>query len=129
MEWHNPKVEWSYMVCIGQKTTENIHYMWGSSEEDIFAVGTNGLMLHWDGKAWSKIDSGTNALISTIHGRNRNDIWAAVGGVRRHLLHWDGIRWERVVLNTDSIILSFFSSPPGASIWAIGSGGLLLRHK
>jgi hypothetical protein len=44
-----------------------INKMWGSSNKDIYIVGNNGNIAHWDGKRWTKIESGTKF--------NINDIW------------------------------------------------------
>ena len=41
--------------------------MWGSSGGDVFAVGSDGTILHYDGTAWSAMGSGTtNDLYPTV---------------------------------------------------------------
>ena len=37
-------------AVVHQKALSGI---WGSSTEDVFAVGLDGTILHYDGKAWS----------------------------------------------------------------------------
>jgi hypothetical protein len=44
-----------------------VNKMWGSSSSDLYAVGNNGNIAHWDGRKWTKIESGTTL--------NINDIW------------------------------------------------------
>ncbi|AFH50134.1 Hypothetical protein IALB_2431 [Ignavibacterium album JCM 16511] len=47
--------------------TGAINKLWGSSSSDLYAVGNNGNIAHWDGRKWTKIESGTTL--------NINDIW------------------------------------------------------
>jgi hypothetical protein len=42
--------------------------LWGSSSSDLYAVGNNGNIAHWDGVKWRKIESGTRNHISNIYG-------------------------------------------------------------
>jgi hypothetical protein len=51
-----------------------IRGLWSSAPDDLFAVGDGGLLLHFDGQSWSRIDSETPV---SLH---------AVGGTPGHLL-------------------------------------------
>ena len=42
--------------------------MWGTSSSDLYAVGNNGNIAHYDGKSWKKIESGTTLNIGDIWG-------------------------------------------------------------
>jgi hypothetical protein len=42
--------------------------MWGTSSNDLYTVGNNGMIAHWDGKRWTKIESGVNVIINDIYG-------------------------------------------------------------
>lgn len=42
--------------------------MWGSSSNDLYAVGNGGNIAHWDGVKWSKIESGTTTNINDVFG-------------------------------------------------------------
>ena len=48
--------------------TGAINKLWGSSSSDLYAVGNNGNIAHWDGVKWRKIESGTRNHISNIYG-------------------------------------------------------------
>jgi len=41
---------------------------WGTSSSNIYFVGRNGNIAHWNGSSWKKIESGTNLDIYDIYG-------------------------------------------------------------
>jgi hypothetical protein len=43
-----------------------IDKIWGTSSNDIYAVGDYGNIAHWDGKRWTKIESGTDVDFKSI---------------------------------------------------------------
>jgi hypothetical protein len=45
-----------------------IFSLWGTSSSDLFACGANGLILHFDGTRWSRMESGTNHSLYGIWG-------------------------------------------------------------
>jgi hypothetical protein len=47
-----------------------VNKMWGSSSNDLYAVGNNGNIAHYNGTSWSKIESGTTT--------NINDVWGVI---------------------------------------------------
>jgi hypothetical protein len=54
--------------CLPSNVSMSINKLWGSSSEDLYAVGNNGNIAHWDGRKWTKIESGTNLHIYDIWG-------------------------------------------------------------
>ena len=42
--------------------------MWGTSDNDLYIVGNNGLIAHYDGRQWQRIESGTDTQIRDIWG-------------------------------------------------------------
>jgi len=50
-------------ILIGQSFKK----MWGTSSEDLYVVGDNGLIAYYNGKTWQRIESGTQ--------NNLHDIW------------------------------------------------------
>jgi hypothetical protein len=52
-------------ILIGWK----INKLLGSSSEDLYAVGDFGNIAHWDGKKWTKIESGVDVNLIDIHGQ------------------------------------------------------------
>ncbi len=66
----------SQIVRIGEKnkpkpicTPVSIEKIWGKSSEDLYIVGNKGNIAHWDGKKWTKIESGVDVNLIDIHGQ------------------------------------------------------------
>ncbi len=49
-------------------TGYRLNKMWGTSSSDLYVVGNNGLIAHYDGKQWQRIESGTNVDFHDIWG-------------------------------------------------------------
>jgi len=57
--------------------TGAINKLWGSSSSDLYAVGNNGNIAHWDGVRWRKIESGTTVDLLDVWGSPDGSIvWA-----------------------------------------------------
>ena len=58
-------------------TGYGLYGVWGSSGSDVFAVGGAGTIVHYDGMAWSAMDSGTGRRVlrevSATKGKDRCD--------------------------------------------------------
>jgi hypothetical protein len=50
--------------------TGSINKFWGSSSNDLYAVGDGGNIAHYNGSSWTKIESGTTT--------NINDVWGII---------------------------------------------------
>ena len=69
-----------------QQINGSINKMWGTSREDLYVVGSNGLIAYYDGVQWQRIESGTQTMINDIYGITNNNenhvrILCAVGEV------------------------------------------------
>jgi len=53
--------------------------VWGSSKDDVWAVGSDAAVIHWDGKAWTSIpfSSPITNTFNTVWGSGPNDVWLA----------------------------------------------------
>jgi hypothetical protein len=76
-EWQNPL-----------PTNNSLQGVWGSSGSDVFAVGSGGTILHYDGTGWSAMSSGTNGLLGGVWGSSGSDVFAV--GLHGTILHYGG---------------------------------------
>lgn len=84
---------WCWMNPLPQGN--DLRAIWGSAANDIWAVGTGGTILHYDGLAWRPVDSGTNVDLYSICGIDKDDIW--VVGARGSVLEYKKGTWKSVV--------------------------------
>ena len=64
-------------------TSDYLSGIWGSSASDVFAVGGNGTVLHYDGSSWSPMTSGTSNAFNGVSGKLGQECLCC-GGERRH---------------------------------------------
>jgi hypothetical protein len=48
----------------------------GASAGNVYALGTGGTILHWDGAAWCLEPSGTDAALNAVSGEPGARVWA-----------------------------------------------------
>jgi len=53
--------------------------VWCSGPNDVYASGFDGVLLHYDGKAWAPVQSGTGESLS-VFGFAPTDVFVAGGG-------------------------------------------------
>jgi hypothetical protein len=71
----------------------------GTGVKDLYAVGSFGLMAHYDGTIWTRIDSPTDRNLEQAIASPSGEI--LICGDRGLILHGDGDRWELIDTGTD----------------------------
>ncbi len=74
--------------------------IWGTSSGDFYIVGNNGLVAHYDGSSWRRIESGTELGLTDIWGVSEKEIYAI--GVHRGrylgiVLFYDGNGLQKLI--------------------------------
>ncbi|HVU65472.1 MAG TPA: hypothetical protein VHD63_00015, partial [Ktedonobacteraceae bacterium] len=101
---------------------------------NIWAVGSSGVIEHWDGKSWRVVVGVSQNNWQTVLALAPNDVW--VGGAsdknlseKALLEHWDGKSWQ-VITGPASLSGKLFSSnvnaittAPSGKIWLVGFQG------
>jgi hypothetical protein len=65
---------WAPMTIPPVHATRDLWSVWGSSETDLYAVGSS-VALHWDGLAWTDLDLGFSpGALSTVWGTGAADV-------------------------------------------------------
>lgn len=70
-----------------------VYKIWGRSADDVFAVGTGGMGLHWDGSAWTSLTTGTTSNLFTVSG-TASEEWAVGGAFSGTIVHGSGGTWS-----------------------------------
>ncbi len=95
----------------------------GTAATDVWAVGADagktGNVLHWDGKAWTRIETAQAYPMWWVHAFATNDV--LVGGSGATILHWDGKAFAR--MKTPGVAAQTVYGIWGATsadVWAVG---------
>jgi len=80
----------------------SVHFI---SENDGWAVGEQGTIIHYDGSNWQLVESPTSVRLSEVHFNSATDGWAV--GRWGTILHYDGSCWQ--VVCSDSSLGSLTS--------------------
>ncbi|HSH52763.1 MAG TPA: hypothetical protein VK982_13645 [Bacteroidales bacterium] len=76
----------------------NLDKLWGSSANDVWAIGSGGSVIdfvwHYGGSTWSSYGKSVWVVPYGINGFNRSDLW--IGGQDGIISHFDGNKWEKV---------------------------------
>jgi photosystem II stability/assembly factor-like uncharacterized protein len=102
--------------------------VWGSSPTDVFAVGWNGTILHYDGRTWAPVDNGTttNYLYhNAVWGSSPTDVFAV--GLFGIILHYDGNTWTEMDSGTTEWLHAVWGSSP-TDVFAVGDNGIVLHY-
>jgi len=67
MRWNGSEIQ-SYKVP-DDVFPSTINKMWGTSSSDLYIVGNSGLIAHYNGKEWRRIESGTELDLEDVTGK------------------------------------------------------------
>lgn len=116
------QLEWTEMTS---SSAADLYGVWGSGPEDVFAVGSGGAILHYDGAEWEGQDSGVTVRLHAVWGSSSSNVYA-VGGVGS-ILHYDGSEWSPVVSGTTDTLQSISGSAHD-NIYAVSGTGTILHY-
>ncbi len=99
--------------------------VWGASGTDIFAVGRQGVILHYDGSSWTEMESDVSRDLLSVWGSSDNDVFA--GGYSGIILHYDGNSWTEMECDVSDDFHSIWGSS-GNDVFAVGSYGAIVHY-
>jgi hypothetical protein len=110
-------------VQVDAGTASHLTGLWGSSATDVWVVGRDATLLHWNGIAWTGVANSSTSGFYGAWGSRANDVWAV--GTSGTILHWTGY-WSTVESGTAAQLDDVWGS--GANdVWAVGLDGIILH--
>jgi len=64
------------IITYNPITDIDLFDVWGSSPNDVYAVGWYGMIFHFDGNTWSQMDSGVGSDLLGVWGKSGGDVFA-----------------------------------------------------
>lgn len=101
---------------------KDLHDVWGAEEDDVFAVGEAGTLIHWNGSRWTRADIPTESSLHSVWGTTGDNVYAAADD---SLFHFDGSSWRPVA--SHAVALADLAGDPAATLFGVGAH-LVLRY-
>ncbi len=100
--------------------------VWGTGPENVFIVGDQGLVLHWNGDRLLEQFTGTSSDLISLWGTGPENIVAIGGRARGVLARWDGEAWTSTELTGLPGMNGVWMPEPDRA-WIAGVDGYLGR--
>jgi len=113
---------------ITSNTSESLMAIWGDLN-NIFIVGSGGLILHYDGKKLQEMHSPTNVDLRGIWGTTATNIFAV--GDESTIIHYDGNSWENMnilSLTQYPVSLNGIWGSSSSDVFAVGGENTILHY-
>ena len=109
------------------KYSNHILGVWGTSQNDVWWVGTGGLILHDNGKVLAPRNSGTSKDLYGVWGLSTNNVWFVGDGT---ILQYNGttIIDRTPSKQKDVIFRAVHAANDGSTLVIAGDKGIILRY-
>ncbi len=113
--------EW---ISMESGSTEPLKDVWGTSSDNVFAVGSNGTILHYNGTSWSEMEVSRTENFQGIWGSSSENIFSV--GDDGLILQYDGNTWTKTGGGTSNNLNAVWGSS-GTDLFVVGENGTILR--
>ena len=91
---------------VDSPTTKSLNSVYFVTEDDGWAVGNSGTIVHYDGSRWSIVESPTEADLHSVYLVSPNDGW--IVGNWGTILRYDGTDWQVDYQDSSKHLFSVF---------------------
>jgi photosystem II stability/assembly factor-like uncharacterized protein len=99
------------------------HGVWGSGPDDVFAVGTAGAILHFDGSSWVLLPGPSSESLRGCWGSGPTRVFAV--GEGGTAIRFDGNTWRSIPTGVLHTLNGVWGANDG-HVYAVGSAGIVL---
>jgi hypothetical protein len=100
---------------VPSPTATTLNGVWADRENDAWAVGDDGVGVHWDGTTWTATTIAPNVSFRAVWGTASSDVWAVGGDTATSLAfaaHFDGSVWSRARVIAGGAFTSVYMVSP-----------------
>ena len=127
---HFKNGQWSRIaVPETEQSFKALFKVWGTDAQNVYAVGANGVILHFDGSAWRQQASGTARDLISLWGNGPTDIMAVGGRANGLIARFDGNKWTHKVLTGEPGMNGIWMNSQGQATVVGGRGRILIFGK
>ncbi|SFT71968.1 hypothetical protein [Mesorhizobium sp. YR577] len=101
-----------------------ITYVWGVSDQEVYAVGDAGIVYLWNGADWTAVSEPLGQKLFGVVRAANGTLYAC--GNRGSLWRYVAPTWQRLELPTNRRLTSVLALPD-STIWVCGEAGTLFR--
>ena len=109
-------------------TTMHLMDVFGFSKTDVWAVGFNGTVLHYDGTSWKAHNLGTKTYFNAVWGTSSKNLFVVGHPYFKNdesAYHYDGTKWTKISPPRVSYINDIWGDSSGKTIHAVGRYNIL----
>ncbi len=117
------ELAWTWVNPLPQGNP--LYGVWSFGPNDVYAVGTRGTLMHYDGSTWSVVQTVTPNGLNDVWGSASNDVFAV--GAAGTIVHYDGTSWSTMTSGTTETLYSVWGSGP-TDVFAVGNAGKILHY-
>jgi len=123
---------WSFRTLAGAWSTmtsnssASLHGLWGSSASDVYAAGSGGELLHYNGSSWSAVSLGTSAWLYDIWGLSASSVFVVGGSAT--ILYYNGSSWTTMSNPLGSEQLFGVWGTALNNVFAVGESGTIIHY-
>jgi len=123
------------LLCAGVAQAQNWEPMpspvttplkgiWGTASNNIYAVGSSGVILHFDGTSWSRVtDIVLSENLSAVHGSSASNIVAV--GENGVMVQYNGTSWTKRTVTASANLNAVWVVSP-SQMFIAGENGVIL---
>ncbi len=116
-----------WVIEYGASDTDDLLSMWGAAPDDIWAVSVTGVLLHFNGDGWQRVDPWDREAVALwkVWGLSADAVWAV--GDDGTVLHYDGRTW-RFMPRVDSTQLRSIWGTASDKLWAVSADSRVFHY-
>lgn len=89
----------------------DLNSVFALAPNDVWAVGTAGTTVHYNGTSWRRVQTSTQNSITDVWARSASEVWAT-GGTGSLMLRYDGTNWSNVTIPGTYTTLRLYGASP-----------------